>query len=352
MRVLFDLTHPAHVHRFKNVIRLLEARGHQALVTTRRKDVTTDLLDAMGIPHMCLSRQQPGLVRMAGELLVRNVRVLAIARRLRPDVFVGCSGVSVALAAAILRIPVLIHEDTEHARLQHLIGRPMATCIFSGTFYEIDMGKRQRRYRGHSALLYLHPRNFQPDFKAVRAAGISPEDRLILLRLVSWEAAHDRGLRGAGEAEVRNVVDRLSRHGRVLISTEGPLPDSLKAFRNPVPADHMLDLMAASTLYIGEGATMAGEAAVLGVPAIYCNPLYVSHVAWMEKTYGLLRCVPSLASGLETAEEWLQRPNLRQEWQAKRSRLLEDSEDVTEFVYRLIEDTVAARQARRRKPSV
>ena len=85
MRVLFDLTHPAHVHRFKNVIRLLEARGHQVMVTTRRKDVTTALLDAMGIPYECLSRQQSGLVRMAGELLVRNLRVLVLARRFRPE---------------------------------------------------------------------------------------------------------------------------------------------------------------------------------------------------------------------------------------------------------------------------
>jgi uncharacterized protein len=347
MRVMFDLTHPAHVHRFKNVIRLLEARGHSVLVTTRRKDVTTDLLDALNIPYHCLSRQSTGLVRMAWELMSRNLQVLRLSRKFRPDAFVGCAGVSVALAAGLLRIPVLIHEDTEHARLQHMLGRPMATRIFSGTHYETDLGARHVRYRGLASLMYLDPRYFHADAEPLRRAGVSPEDRLILLRLVSWQAAHDRGVSGAGQADIRSAVERLSRFGRVLISSEAPLPDALKSYTNPVPTAHMLDLMAHTALYIGEGATMAGEAAALGIPAVYCNPLHIGCLTWLEKTYGSVCCTPTLSQGMATAEAWLQRPNLKDEWEAKRRRLLEDSEDVNEFVYRLIEKTVAERKGPR-----
>ena len=71
----------------------------------------------------------------------------------------------------------------------------------------------------------------------------------------------------------------------------------------------------------------------------------MSYLAWLEKTYGLVRCTPSLAEGLKAAEEWLQQPDLRQAWQARRQRLLEDSDDLNEFIYRLIEKTAAGRRA-------
>ena len=44
MKILFDLGHPAHVHYFKNLIKLLEKNDHQVLIIAREKDVTHSLL--------------------------------------------------------------------------------------------------------------------------------------------------------------------------------------------------------------------------------------------------------------------------------------------------------------------
>ena len=37
MKILFDLGHPAHVHYFKNLIKLLEKNGNQVLIIARKK---------------------------------------------------------------------------------------------------------------------------------------------------------------------------------------------------------------------------------------------------------------------------------------------------------------------------
>ena len=89
MRVLFDITHPANVHFFRHLISRLIHEEHQVLVTAREKDVTLALLDGLGIPHICISRRGVGLIRAAKELVVRDVRLLQVARRFRPDVPVG-----------------------------------------------------------------------------------------------------------------------------------------------------------------------------------------------------------------------------------------------------------------------
>ena len=44
MRYLFYLGHPAHFHLFKNVIRTLKARGHDAEILIKKKDILEELL--------------------------------------------------------------------------------------------------------------------------------------------------------------------------------------------------------------------------------------------------------------------------------------------------------------------
>jgi len=60
MRALFDVTHPALVHLFAPAAEALEAGGHDVTVAAREKDVTTDLLDAAGVPYAVVSHAGAG----------------------------------------------------------------------------------------------------------------------------------------------------------------------------------------------------------------------------------------------------------------------------------------------------
>jgi predicted glycosyltransferase len=346
MRVLFDIMHPAQAHFFKHLIWLLQREGHAVLITARQKDVTTDLLDAFGMEYVCLSRRRAGLIGMGRELLERYVRLLRVARRFRPDVLVEQAGVSIGPVGAVLGIPRVVLENAEHAWLQQLLGLPFATQIFTDSPYLKDFGRRHKRFRGIWVQSYLAPQYFQPDAQKLRPFGVGPNQSYIVLRTVSWAAAHDIGLHGSSESDVGAVADRLSRFGRVLISSEDPLPESLGAYRNPVPVQYMHDLLAYASLYIGEGGTMAAEAAVLGTPAVFCNPLRTGNLLVLEKQYGLLYNTNSLLEGVGIAEELLRQDGLRQRWQEKRGALLDDSDDIVRFMYRLVMDVGAGGKGR------
>jgi hypothetical protein len=41
LKILIDIGHPAHVHFFRNAIRVLEGRGHDVKVTARDKGMAT-----------------------------------------------------------------------------------------------------------------------------------------------------------------------------------------------------------------------------------------------------------------------------------------------------------------------
>jgi len=346
IRVLFDITHPAQAHFFENVIHRLQRDGHQVLVASRWKDVTTSVLDAAGIDHVRVSTHGRGLAGMAVELLVRQARLLKLAARFRADVLVARGGVTIGLVGAILRIPRVVFDDTEHAWLERVLSLPLATCICTGTGYLGDHGARQVRFRAFPVMAYLDPRYYRPDPEPLRRAGLDPDGPYIVMRTVAWRAAHDVGLHSASQETLRRAVQRLSAYGRVVISSEAPLPQILRPYQNPVPVEHMHDLLAFARLYIGQGGTMAEEAALLGTPAIFCSPLRMGFLLALERQYGLVSNTNSLAQGLEVAEQWLRRPDLRRAWEAKRRAALQDSEDVVEFQARIIQEAGARRRGR------
>jgi len=337
MNVLFDLTHPAFVHLFKNVIRLLQDRGHAVLAAAREKEMTVDLLEALKIPYQCLSRKRSGLLGMAKELIERDIRMVKLARQFRPDVLVGGSAVSLGTIGCLLRLPVLILDEMDAAWLQRAIGLPFASHVLTGTGYQKNLGRRQVRFRGVWVQSYLDPRYFKPDPAPLVNAGIDPEESYVILRLVSWGAVHDVGLKGSSQEEVIRAVQRLKDYGRVFISMEAGLPAALADLSCPVPVHRVHDLMAYADLYIGEGVTMAAEAAVLGVPSIVCNPLCPGYLQALIDRYGLVHSVNSLEDGLLIAEEMLTRDTIREEQQQKRQRLLAESDDIVEFMYEWIE---------------
>ncbi|HLL90707.1 MAG TPA: DUF354 domain-containing protein, partial [Tepidisphaeraceae bacterium] len=342
----FDITHPAQVHFFRHLITSLQGDGHAVLVATRDKDVLHALLDRLGIPYQCLSRKGGSVLGMAGELAARNGRMLRAARAFRPHVMVGRFGVSITLPGKLLGVPTLVCDENDYAPFQQLLSNSLATRLASFMGYRRDYGRRQVWCRAVPMWAYLSPAVFTPDPGKLRAAGVDPDQPIILLRLVAWAAAHDVGVRKPRDEEIEAVVDRLSKFGRVLISSERPLTGRLATLANPVPIEHGLDLMALSALVIGESNTMAAEAATLGTPAVCCSPLRAGYTMTLADEYKLLAVTTTLAEGAALAEQWLSDPPaLRARWRANRDRLAAESEDVTAFLRAQLADLAGRSRA-------
>ncbi len=339
MKILIDITHPAQVHFFKNLIWRFRKNKDKVIVTARQKDVTVELLKKSNIPYISLSHEKGTFLGTVWELLERDVSLLKIAKRFRPDVMLAQTGVSIGIVGALLRIPRIVLEEAEHARLQRLIGLPFANIIMTGTGYLKNHGSRQRTFRGIWVQAYLDSRYFRADPEPLRKVGINIDRPYILLRTVSWSAAHDVGLKGLLENELMSIVEKLSRFGQVFISSEGPLPDSLNKYKSPVRAEYIHHLLAFASLYIGEGGTMAAEASVMGIPSIFCNPLRCGYLLALEKDYGLVCNCNNIPEGLDIAEELFKDPDLKSIWQKKKEKLLDESEDITEFMFGLVNKT-------------
>jgi predicted glycosyltransferase len=287
MDILLDILHPAHAHFFRHAIGELEGRGHTVTVTARDKDLTLALLQQFGVGCEILSREAESRAGLAGELLKRNHQLRRVVRRVRPQVMASIGGVSTAPVGFWTRTRNLVFYDTENARLSNLLSYPFASEVITPDCYRAKVMGRHATYPGYHELAYLHPSRFKPDPAVLQNAGIDPAEPYSVVRFVSWRAMHDVSATGFSADEKIRLVERLAEHGRVLISSEDELPESLAELRLPVRAADVHHVLAFARLFIGESATMASESAVLGTPAVYVDPVGRGYTDEQEARYGL-----------------------------------------------------------------
>ncbi len=374
MRVYVDIAHPAHAHALRFFIGEMKARGHEILVSARDKDITHNLLRAWDIPfisrgkgHLVDGRSGSafspsgetasgrvdktsgpvtwlrGIVSLSGKfiyLLRVTVRLFPVVRKFRPDLVISYSSYHAALTGRLLGRPVITFEDTENVPLLHLVNRFLSSRMVTPLCFEKDLGRKHIRFDGYKELASLHPARFKPlplpgDFQVP----------YIVMRLVSWSAWHDRGHKGISDRMKISVARRLSAYGRVFISSEVPLVGPIRRHEMNIDSNLGHSVLAGARLFFGESASMAAEAAVLGVPAFYIDNTGRGYTRELEREHGLLfnfgEDDTAVQLALDKAAGLLQNPDLQKEWQQKRTRMLEGKTDVTAMMVEMAEKLAA-----------
>ncbi|GJM45032.1 MAG: hypothetical protein DHS20C21_18740 [Gemmatimonadota bacterium] len=335
MRILIDILHPAHVHFFAAFHGEMAERGHELRVASRRKDVTCELLDARRIPHDPISERRGGQLGLWREARHRLTALDRQAREFRPHVITGCMGPLAVLAGKRRRIPTAIFYNNETATQANRVAQRWATAYITGRSFRGSAGPRHVVHDSYHELAYLHPLRFRPDPGTRSELGVGDDEALILVRFVSLTSSHDGGVHGVRDRTA--FVAALAERGRVFVSTEDPWDPGWNA--SPLPAlDRMHHAVAAADLVIGESATVAAEAAVLGVPSIYVADSPRGYLDDLHDRFGLVRREADPRAALQAATALLTDDSSRARWAEGRQRMLQESPDLTGWMTSFFED--------------
>jgi predicted glycosyltransferase len=205
-----------------------------------------------------------------------------------------------------------------------------------------DLGPKQVRYPGYHELAYLHPNRFTPNPEVLKEIGLTENDKFFVVRFVSWEASHDIGQKGLSLEDKRKLIDTLKPYGKIIITSEKPLPEEFEEYKMRICPTKMHDLLYYATLLYGESATMSSECAVLGTHSFFIYFAGLGNTDEQEKKYNLVYNYKtdreSINSSFERLNELLQIDNLKELGRMKREILLKDKIDVTQFLIDLIEN--------------
>lgn len=355
MNILFSTGHPAQIHNYRIVREQLMKRGHQVYWLASNKDISDYLLNAYGIEYTQLKRPKNGILSKAVTLL-QNAWITAKAiHQNKIDIIVSRVNPGVVLAAFLMRKKQIGMSDTEAAGIYDLVFSKFVGAMITSTSFERTLRKDQIRIDANIELFYLHPNYFKSDNKEVyRLLGITEETPYVVARFVSGTAFHDAGHKSFTEENKIKLVEAISPHAKIFISSEGEMSDELKPYQIKIPYEKMHDVLAEATLFFGEGASMASEAAMLGTPAVYVNDLWAGYTN-EETRVGLMYSYKideeSQTESIEKAIVLLRHQQLKATTRLKQQEFLKKKIDPVAFLTWFLENYPDSKRIMKENPS-
>ena len=276
-KVWIDLDNSPHVPFFKPIINELNKRGYQVSLSARDCFQVCGLADLFKLKYVRIGRHygKNKALKVLGTI-IRALQLLPFAYKEKPALAVSHGSRSQLIAGVMLRIPVVVIFDYEHAKSLPFITPDwvMAPEVIPPEVISFDK-KRVLRYPGIKEDVYVP--TYKPKLGIREEFGIADEDILVTIRPPATEAHYHNP-----EAEIlfNGVVETLGKHQNVRMVILPRNEKKQTAFikskwsdwcdkRKIIIPEHVvngLDLMWHSDFVVSGGGTMNREAAALGVP--------------------------------------------------------------------------------------
>lgn len=337
MKLILDIGHPKDINIFKNVIHILQNHGHEVKIVARSKENIKEILKNYGLEGEFSPYYKNYIGKILG-ILTNDLWLYKKAKEYNPDVFISFGSPYAAHVSRLLGKPDIAYIDTEIAVPAIKIMLPFTDKIYTSSSFYSDLGPKQERFNGYYELAYLHPKYFKQNPEIPKKYNL---DKYIILRLSALAAHHDinaTGMNFKTEEELSEYVNQLEKYGKVKISSETTQWRTVKDRQLKIEPKDLHDVISYSSLCIGEGATMASEAAILGIPSIYVSSTQRGYLNELEQKYGLAYTFKKREEGLQKAIEILENKSCKNEWHSKREKMLNEKVDVVEFMVKTIEN--------------
>jgi len=268
MRVWVDLTNSPHVLVMRPIVRVLEQRGAEVLITARDFAQTLGLAERHRLPVEPIGRHRGGRLAAKGlGLLSRSAALARWARGRRIDVALGHGSNDVTVAARLLGIPSSTAFDYEWAKVQHTVNCRLARAV---VVPEAIPPERLRRYGATGAKLRRYPglkeeyylADFDPDPAVLAELGLDPQRPIAVVRTPPAVSLYHR----FENPLFAQVLDRLRGAQAVVLPRTPEQRAELDGFIVPEQAIDAQSLVAYADLVISAGGTMNREAVALGTP--------------------------------------------------------------------------------------
>lgn len=335
MKLLFIINTPGQAHTWKYVIRELGNKGHSINILARDSGSTLPILRASGFQYDSFKPVGSRYSRLFGAVK-HFQKCYELSRSISPSMVIGF-GIDAAVTAARLRKPCIVFIDDDHTPFQNNVTRLLANAIVTPGCFRQDLGKKHIRVNGYKELAYLHPNYFRPDATIFDELKMKRGEKYILLRFNAWDAVHDIGKNGFLKSDKFSLVEELGKYARVFISPEGLLPEALEKYRLLTPYDRFHQVLYHAQMFVSDTGTAASEAVILGTPAVFCSSDAISMGNFRELSeYGLLYYFSHPEPALKKAVALIQEPGLKEEWAAKRQKMLAEKVDVSSYMVEFI----------------
>lgn len=275
-RIWIDLDNTPHIPFFKPIIKELETRGYECVLTARDAYQVLDLANRYGMKYKKIGHHygKNKLLKVLGTL-IRSTEMLPFIIKSRPTVAVSHGSRTQLVASKLLGIPSLVLIDYEYAQGLVAINPNyiMVPDVIPTTSFKMAQD-RISHYPGIKEDVYVV--SYSPNPSIVNELKIDEHKIVITMRPPATEAHYFcQASEELFEASMKFILQKedtqiivLPRNKNQEEFVRNTWASAVKSGKIIIP-DHAvngLDLMWYSDLVISGGGTMNREAAALNVP--------------------------------------------------------------------------------------
>lgn len=250
----------------------LKKKGYDIIVTAKKQTQTTEVLELLDIPYICIGEYGETLKDKLVEEQKRTLEFVELFDRIGlPKVLWTHGDVSAIRTAFGLQIPIVYSNDTLHAVHVAKLVCPLVDWLVA----PIPFGKSWIKFGIQRSKIILYDGVEEVAWltkQAVRKPKfletLGEKERIILFRNVEYKASYCKDVK----VDVWRLVEELSK-----IATIVYLPryeeekEKLKDVKNVwIPPKPVLtfQLLPYVSIVVGSGGTICREAALMGIPTI------------------------------------------------------------------------------------
>ncbi|KKL99465.1 hypothetical protein LCGC14_1814170, partial [marine sediment metagenome] len=344
----FLLNHARHPYILNNLKKKLTDQGDNVYIGSRNLDK----------PHLAEIVQELGwdtfLIRpmisnspfaIVSYIIQQIIQINKVIRKNKIDRIISSDLNIASIAAKRNRINTVGWIDTEHVTWQVKIAFYSSDVLIAPEFAKFDQYKRIV-FKSIIDSAYLHPSIFKYNPEIVENLRLLENGRPILYRLTNFTALHDKKIKSRDWEY--DLIREIAKNHPIILVSEGKVPKDLQKYQKNFKITDFHHILSQCKLYIGSGGSTATEANLLGVPAIYSNPLNAGIFEEFQKRFGLFhnhRITKQLI--LKSMNYFLSMK--KSEINLRYKKILNYCEDINPLLYRLATDDIEILKLEARK---
>lgn len=277
MKIWIDLENTPHIPFFKPIIRELERKGYEVVLTARDAFQVCELANRFGLACVKVGRHygKNRFLKVFG-LGWRSLQLVPFVLREKPALGLSHGSRAQILLCNLVRIPTVLIMDYEHAKTPLLV-RPRWEIVPDVLLKESLHCKTRERIRSFSGIKEdVYAPEFRPDPSLRQQLHLNGSEVVVTVRPPATEAHYHNPesetffvefmKRVCSTPGIKAVL--LPRNKNQEAQIKASWPEWFKDSQVIIPREAVdgLNLLWHSDLVVSGGGTMNREAAALGVP--------------------------------------------------------------------------------------
>ncbi len=247
--------------------------------------------------------------------------------RTRPGTTISLSSPYLAIASKITGTPCVTYDDTDdNPRLRPMLKQ--STYLFTPATYPHTFHLNHFHLQSFKELAYLHPNYFQKKHNGKGA----------FFRLTRTDSIHHSSKSRVDFEQIIEQVNKISIQNPIFLSSEVDIRWAIHSEVRLAKTIGIHKELNECKVFWGNSATMAAEAAVLGIPSVFIGDEKFAYISELE-SYGLLYYFTpdQLDDSFRKLEELMsEQPGSM--YENIRLKLLSGKIDITNFLFWFIEN--------------